>query len=304
MHINLLLRNTVNTKPDHLKRSVGSNDPISPCDKNAVMPDSRSFYYPFITFGKKENSEKLNLPEKIQQEDPELIKELHNALGEIEKSILNVNFDSPTFHFGLPLNEDGKIEIPENKEFENDLNTIIKIIPEFKESIGNKQNPTHKYTRDIHILRVLQEVVKNENYKNLPENDKKIAKLFALMHDIEKEKEHVDPSHPLKSSIKANIILQRLDFHPKDRIKIVNLVRNHHWLAELNSAQNPDIDSKVSEFSKIGNFDIVKIFSEADLRSINDSFYDYKFETSKYSNKDALKVFSAEIQKRIKTNFM
>jgi len=293
MQINLLHRNLPTTKQDYLKKESSSINPVYTSVRNDCF--SRSSSYSNITFGE------LNSPEKIQQEDPELIKELHNAIDEIEKSILNTDFNSPDFKFGLPIDNNGKIKIQENKELENNLNTIIKIIPEFKDSVGNKQNPTHKYTRDIHILSVLQEVIKNENYEKLPANDKKIAKLFALMHDIEKEKEHVDPTHPLKSSLKADTILQRLNFPSEDRIKIVNLIRNHHWLAELNSVEYPDINSKALEFSRIGNFDIVKIFSEADLRSITDNFFDYKFETSRYSNREALRVFSEEILKRIKT---
>ncbi|MDD3012787.1 MAG: hypothetical protein PHC34_03715 [Candidatus Gastranaerophilales bacterium] len=299
MKLNPLFQNSPNITQDYIKRKLSSNDPVSSCNQTSVGNDcfSRSINYPY--FGKKQNVEKLNSPEIIQLEDPELIKELHNAIDEIEKSIINTDFNTPRFKFGLPLDNNGKITIPEHKKLENNLNTIIEIIPEFKDSIGNKQNPVHKYTRDIHILSVLQEVVKNENYEKLPINDKKIAKLFALMHDIEKEKEKVDQNHPLKSALKANTILQRLAFSTEDRIRIVNLVRNHHWLAELNCAEYPDIDSKAFAFSRIGDFEVVKIFSEADLRSITDGFYDYKFETSRYSNKDALRVFSEEIQKRI-----
>lgn len=208
---------------------------------------------------------------------------------------------------------DNKVILPEEyKNLENDLNAIISVLPEFITTVGKKQHETHKYTLDIHILKTLQEFIKENNLNkdkkassitlfeklkqkliknkktNAPiDNDNKIAKIAILLHDIEKEEKTVDKEHPLKSALEVQSIIKKLNLTNRDQERIWGLVNYHHWLEALNTNKTTPQDIAF-QFRKAGDFDIAKLFAKADLKAVNDNFYD--------SYKDSLEKYTQEVQ--------
>lgn len=166
---------------------------------------------------------------------------------------------------------------PEQKPLEDALNDIIKVFPEFLTAVGKKQHGTHKYSLDIHLLKVLQETMKNPEYKKLTDEEKKIFNIAALMHDVAKAEGEVDKSHPYESALDISYIVPKLKLPEGEQERIVNIVKNHHWLEELSRVDKSDtktLKSIAFSFRKPHDFSIAKIFAEADLKGVSDEFFE------------------------------
>ena len=86
------------------------------------------------------------------------------------------------------------------------------------------------------MLKALQENMKNPLYKTLNDSDKKVLSIATLLHDINKTEGHVDPEHPEASAKTATAIVKRMDgLTDIDKKRIVNFVKNHHWLMKVSN---------------------------------------------------------------------
>lgn len=159
-----------------------------------------------------------------------------------------------------------------SSDLAKDLNNIIKAFPEFITTIGKKQHDTHSYTVDIHTLKVLQGVMKNPEFKKLPDNDKKALETVTLLHDLTKLENKIDKTHPDYSAYDAYYISRKMALPKNERIKIYQLIKNHDWLEKYTSINAKDY---AFEFRQGNNFKMECMLAEADLKGVarNDVFY-------------------------------
>ena len=147
------------------------------------------------------------------------------------------------------------------------LNSIIKGIPELVNIIGKKQHGMHQYTLDGHTLKVLKEVVSNPKFETLSNQDKMIAQLMALFHDIGKLEGVEDTGHEFMSSVMANDILGKVNLPEFTKKRIVELIKNHNWLQQMSEGQiTPETAAVI--FRNPEDVKIAEIFAEADLKGV------------------------------------
>ena len=162
-----------------------------------------------------------------------------------------------------------------NKELDKQLNTIIKAFPEFVNMIGRKQHATHNYSLDIHTLLVLARIIKDEEYKTLNQSDKLTLKSVVLFHDMSKKEGEIDKTHPEVSAAAAKSILSKI-YSNKDQLeRVYNLIKHHNFLEEYDNSQKKDITARNYGiiFRRPSDFKLAKMLTEADLKSVNEDFY-------------------------------
>ncbi len=159
-----------------------------------------------------------------------------------------------------------------DKDLDKALNSLIQGMGEFINIIGKPQHKTQEYSLDIHILKVLQQALKNPNYKQLPNLDKTCLKLAIIMHDIAKSQGVIDKVHPYMSALYSRNILEKypLPIFIKDRI--FELIKNHHWLSDYDKNRK-DSQEISALFRRKSDFTLAKIMAEADLKGVSESFY-------------------------------
>lgn len=165
---------------------------------------------------------------------------------------------------------------PEQKPLEDALNDVIKVFPEFITTIGKQQHGTHTLTLDKHLLKVLQETMSHPEYKNLAAEDKKVFNIAVLLHDIAKTEGEVDKAHPFESAIDLSSIVTKMDLSLDEQERVVNMVKNHHWLEELSHVEANDetaLKNVAFCFRKPNDLLMAKIFAEGDLKGVSDDFY-------------------------------
>lgn len=188
----------------------------------------------------------------------------------------------------------------QNKELEQDINEILKGLPELRPMIGKVQHHTHAYTLDKHTLKVLQGVVNNPKFKDLSEDDKQILTIASLLHDITKAEGLRDFTHPMESAFDAYYIIQKMNLPEEQQLKIYELIKSHNWLDRLNNPKNTADDIQriaqdVAFDSRHTNtFELAKILCEADMKAVkkDDSFFEH--------HKKTLDEMSAAVDKYIR----
>ncbi len=163
--------------------------------------------------------------------------------------------------------QENEVEEIEDKEFSKCLNAIITIFPEFLTTIGKSQHKTHSYTVDIHTMKVLQGVMKHEDYSKLSLEDKRALQTAVLMHDITKKEGEIDKSHPASSAKDTSFILNRFDIAEKQKNKICLLIKNHDWLERYNRSLTPACEI-AKEVCEGDNFTMLCILAKADLMAV------------------------------------
>lgn len=158
----------------------------------------------------------------------------------------------------------------DDKELNKTLNALIQGLPEFISIIGKKQHELQDYSVDVHILKVLQKAMSNPNYEKLSNIEKTALKWTITLHDIAKQENENDYTHPQTSADISRNILSRYKFPATLKQRIYELIKNHHWLTAYNMGDASAEDIAVI-FRRKGDIDIARIISEADLKSINES---------------------------------
>lgn len=171
-----------------------------------------------------------------------------------------------------------KVSIPESPELEKALNEITAVYPEFLTTIGKAQHGAHAYTLDLHILKTLQEALKDPKWAKLNETDKKLTKIAILFHDIAKTEGQADKLHHIASAQDVTSILKKSDLSEIEKERVIGLVRNHHWLEQINQPMTQDeaemLGLKLAfEFRKPNDWQIAQIFAKADLKAASDDIY-------------------------------
>lgn len=179
-----------------------------------------------------------------------------------------------------------------NKNIEKELNKIIKIFPELRVLIGKRQHKNHDFDVMKHSLKVMQKIAQNPEFEKLNESDKKLLLTTSLFHDIRKTEGKRDPNHAIKGAVDARYITKRLNLTDDEEAKLYSLIKNHGWLNYVSrtKTQNEEREAqrRAAYDMRQGNlFDMMKIFTQADLKSTKNSDASYnkhgeKFEA--YSN--------------------
>ena len=160
---------------------------------------------------------------------------------------------------------------PETREF---LNSILKGIPEFAAYFGKPQHSLQKYSLDVHILKVMQDSMKDPLYKELGDVDKLVLKFTTLLHDVGKRYllEGSDTGHAAMSAEYVYSILDRFNLTQDVKNRIIANIENHHWFKEYNLGHiRPETVAALCRRPE--DFKIYQIMAKADLKNVNDTFY-------------------------------
>lgn len=159
-----------------------------------------------------------------------------------------------------------------NKDADNVLTGLVQGFPEFTYFIGKKQHNTHKYSVDIHTLKVLQNIMNNPKYSALSDTSKTILKMSVLMHDFGKKGGVRDPGHANLSSTYAEGILQKFSFPENMKNRIIEIIDNHHWFEAYNLGHTKP--HNVAEHCRYPeDIMIYSMFAKADFENVNDTFH-------------------------------
>ena len=165
----------------------------------------------------------------------------------------------------------------EDENLNKYLNYIISAFPEFINLIGKKQHPMHIYSVDIHSLLVLADCFKNNAYKNKLNKDDKITLILsALLHDIGKKEREVDKEHPQTSARLSLGILSKIFPDKTFTNRVFNLISGHDFLEEMSTSKKAwETAQKFAFlFRRQNDFEIAKIITEADLKAVNEDYFD------------------------------
>lgn len=182
--------------------------------------------------------------------------------------------------------KENKIETGE-ADFDNLFNSIIEAFPDYINIIGKKQHKKHYYTLDMHILKVVKEVVSNKKFNSLNNKDKMLLQMLALFHDIGKKGGVIDKGHELTSAIITNDIIENLNFHKTDKKRLIELIKNHNWLEKI-GLKNISLREAAVMFRSPNDLLIAEIFADSDLKAINNDFYN-TYAPSLYKNVPLIK---------------
>lgn len=163
-----------------------------------------------------------------------------------------------------------------------DLNNIFHAMPELFMTVGRTQHKTHKFTLDGHLLKTVQGIINNTDYQSnlLTEKDRQNLKLAAIIHDISKKEDTIDPFHPMDSARLAYQILKRLAMPNNDIEQICGLIRNHEWVKNLEESKGEKdkqtrLENTAIEFRRPKDLLMAKILATSDLEAIgNEHFSD------------------------------
>ncbi len=163
--------------------------------------------------------------------------------------------------------------ITDNESFNQAMNSLIAAFPEWINIIGKQQHLTQSYSVDVHMLKVMKEILKNSDFKELSDKDKTKIKLAAIFHDIGKKESEIHTGHQYVSSEHTANILKRIKMPFEIKTDICEMISNHHWLAEYNKGEKKALDIAIM-FRNYSSYKMAKIFAEADLKAVSPSFYD------------------------------
>lgn len=152
------------------------------------------------------------------------------------------------------------------------MNGLIQGLPEFTSVVGKEQHGTHAYSVDIHTLKVLQSAMNNPLYETLPDVDKTILKIAALVHDFGKKGGVVDAGHASVSSEYAAAIMEKFNIPAGIKDRIIDIVENHHWFEAYNTGRASAQDVAV-RCRRPQDFAIYEILAKADFENVNKDFH-------------------------------
>ncbi len=164
-------------------------------------------------------------------------------------------------------------DIPLPKEVKGFLNSILKGIPEFAAYFSKPQHNGTQYSLDVHILKVLQDSLKDLDYAKLNDQDKIVLKFSTLLHDIGKRYlgSNSDTGHAGLSSEYVYSILDRFKLSDDMKGRIISIVENHHWFKDFNNGVlNERTIATLARRPQ--DWLIYKIMAKADLVSVSEKF--------------------------------
>jgi hypothetical protein len=190
---------------------------------------------------------------------PETRDAVYKAVDVLKRCMADYNSEK------IALDSSGKkILFPQNLEMERNLNVIAEVFPEFLTTV-NKPD-THKSTLSTHLLTSFKNLVEDPDYAKLSDEDKRMADFAVLFHDIAKKAACVDPAHPENSAVMAGQMMKRFGWSDKDVNRISHLIRNHHWVANLETCQKSIFDV-ANDFNNLSDFSIGIVMTKSDIKA-------------------------------------
>ncbi len=202
-------------------------------------------------------------------EQSELLSQLSDEIKQFNEMLLFVSWKEADL---VNCCFDNSLEIACNNLLNNHIyliNMVIKHIPEWKRLINCKQHKIHDFCLDIHTLLVLQNIQKHEDYPKLNNYEKLILIYSALLHDISKNENEVDPEHSIKGAKLSSSILYRLGFD-ENFINSVYLLIKHHQLLGLKISERLNLScQEIAEIFKTNIlFNLQLILSISDIKAV------------------------------------
>lgn len=200
--------------------------------------------------------------------------ELARSVKELDDMLLEVEWDHTDFE-EIPV-KSGIADIKFSKEQLALIDKITDIIPDWKRVLNCRQHATHDFCLDLHTLLVIKKIKENQKYKDLNKINKLKILYSALLHDIEKNENEVDPLHPAKSAEKASEVLYKLGFSDEFINDVYILIRNHPILGLTAGQRIPMNCPKLAdEIKNAQNLELLEIMSIADIKSVkkNEAFF-------------------------------
>ena len=195
----------------------------------------------------------------------------YNGILALNKLDLNNPVDKKVYELGYKFMYSNRF-VCEDENINKLMSSITGAFPEFFNSIGKKQNPTHKFSNDIHTLLVLSHCFSNPLYSELTPIDKTCLKLAALFHDIGKADGVIDKGHQNTSAMYVKSILSKLPFSDEVKDRVFELVKNHHWFEEYNTGKK-NAREIAFMFRRPNDFKIAKIMADADLKAVGSAHF-------------------------------
>lgn len=195
----------------------------------------------------------------------------YNGLLRLNKLDLNSPQEKAVYDITYNFLHSNRVQTG-SSELDDCLNTIISAFPEFINSIGKLQNPTHIYSNDIHTLVVLNSCISNPMYKELNPTSRTSLKLMALFHDLGKADGVVDKGHQNTSAYYVKSILDKLNIGSEISDRVFELIKNHHWFEDYNTGCC-EADTPAFMFRRPQDFKVAQIFARADLLGVGSSLF-------------------------------
>lgn len=141
-------------------------------------------------------------------------------------------------------------------------------------------NEIHHENVSDHTLKVVQNVITSEYFKNCNENDQSILKLAAYLHDIGKGpkemwkkydfKQMPYPDHPVDSLLMTGkILLEQVENFTEYEIKMLCLLVGYHDLIGEIFGKGRDKKQLFDNIKTIKEFEMLNCLSYADVLSFN-----------------------------------
>lgn len=160
----------------------------------------------------------------------------------------------------------------DNIELKQILDSIIQGCPEFITIIGKAQHETHRFSVDVHTLKVLQNAFKNPEYNKLDNESKTVLKFAILLHDIGKKEGVRDNIHYETSAKYAVSILDRYNLPARVKSRIIETIYNHHWFEQYNKNEvSANLVNAMYRTPK--DLQVATIMAKADLSGVSDNFH-------------------------------
>ena len=188
-----------------------------------------------------------------------------NARSEVLEAAIKISKEIEKF----TINNETLFEDAELKEL---FDAIIKGLPEFTEVIGKEQHNTHKYSVDIHTLKVLQSAMNNPLYSTLSDKDKTVLKMSILLHDLGKPGGRIDDTHAKTSAYFADGILEKFKLSSEVKDRITDIIQNHHWFGKYNMGLL-SVEDVAVRCRRPADFKIYQIMAKADFENVNRYFH-------------------------------
>jgi len=205
------------------------------------------------------------------------LSQFSDEVSQLNEMLLSVSWQDVELN-DCSFEKENEINCSGLSDQQNDLiRKIIKHIPEWKRLIGCKQHRIHDYCLDFHTIAVLKNIQKHEDFDKLTKYDKLALLYSALLHDIEKNENEVDPEHPIKGAKISSSILYRLGFSEDFIDNVYTLVKYHQVLGFMVSGKINLTDDEISGMFKTPMLlDLQMILSIADIKSVkkDESFYE------------------------------
>ena len=219
--------------------------------KNVIVhlsPDNKSKVFSYFKFNLDEENDIVGYPVPANIQENEIPENVRKEVIAAKRLV-----DSFMLQNAIKLDE-------QDKKLENTLNSFIKAFPEFVSIIGKKHHRGD--TIDNHTLVVLKKCLENPMTSEVSPSEQKLLFVAAMLHDISKKQNQIDPEHPLYSAIYAKEIVKKVPMSRDDKERIYELIKHSHWIS------NGVTDEEMAAiFRRKNDIKLAEIIAKADAES-------------------------------------